>query len=67
MLFASIKGTKAVCKPKHLKKFEDLVKRNWDFFRPDNQPKKKIKKTTKKKMNLRKNTKTNQSNATIRK
>jgi hypothetical protein len=28
MLFASIKGTKAVCKPKHLKKFEDLVKRN---------------------------------------
>jgi hypothetical protein len=46
--FAStVKELKAVCSPNNSKKFEDLVKEIRDYFRPDNQPKKKIK-TTKK-------------------
>ena len=34
------KELKAVCKPEQLAKFENLVKEIRDYFRPDNQPKK---------------------------
>lgn len=33
------KELKVVCKPEQLEKFEDLVKEIRDYFRPDNQPK----------------------------
>ena len=37
--FDQAKELKAVCKPEQLEKFEDLVKAIRDYFKPDNQPK----------------------------
>ena len=37
--FDQAKELKAVCKPEQLEKFEDLVKEIRDYFKPDNQPK----------------------------
>ncbi|MFV8358122.1 hypothetical protein ACNQGB_18305, partial [Flavobacterium sp. XS1P32] len=38
--YDQVKELKAVCKPEQLAKFEDLVKEIRDYFRPDNQHKK---------------------------
>ena len=37
--FDQVKELKTVCKPEQLEKFEDLVKEIRDYFKPDNQPK----------------------------